>query len=64
LPEQAKIKELQEKAIRYFCDRPENFPIGRPYNCCESVLLALKDHLRVESDLIPRIGTGIALGFH
>ena len=56
------VEELQEKAVRYFCGRPENFPAGRPYNCCESVLLALKDHLGVESDLIPRIGTGIGAG--
>ncbi|MDH5794791.1 MAG: C-GCAxxG-C-C family protein [Candidatus Bathyarchaeota archaeon] len=56
------VEELQEKAVRYFCDRPENFPAGRPYNCCESVLLALKDHLGVETDLIPRIGTGIGAG--
>lgn len=56
------VEELQEKAVRYFCDRPSNFPKGRPYNCCESVLLALKDHLGVESDIIPKIGTGIGAG--
>jgi len=56
------VEELQEKAVRHFCDRPENFPAGRPYNCCESVLMALKDHLGVETDLIPRIGTGIGAG--
>lgn len=53
---------LQEKAVRYFCDRPANFPTGRPYNCCESILLALKDHLGVGSELIPKIGTGIGAG--
>jgi len=57
-----KVEELQERAVRYFCDRPSNFPIGRPYNCCESVLLALKDYLGVESDIIPKIGTGIGAG--
>ena len=56
------VEQLQEKAIRYFCDRPSNFPEGRPYNCCESILLALKDHLGVESDIIPKIGTGIGAG--
>jgi len=55
------IEELQEKAVRYFCGRPKNFPEGRPFNCCESVLLALKDYLS-ESDLVPRIGTGIGAG--
>jgi len=56
------VKELQEKAVRYFCERPSNFPTGRPYNCCESVLLALKDHLDADTKLIPRIGTGIGAG--
>src|SRR3989337_1421637 len=56
------IEELQEKAVKYFCDRPKNFPAGRPFNCCESVLLALKDHIGVETDLIPKIGTGVGAG--
>ena len=56
------VEELQEKAVRYFCGRPENFPAGRPYNCCESVLLALKDYLDMDSELIPKIGTGIGAG--
>lgn len=56
------VKELQERAVRYFCDRPSNFPTGRPHNCCESVLLALKDHLGVGSELIPKIGTGVGAG--
>ena len=56
------IKELQEKAVGYFCNRPNNFPKGRPYNCCESVLLALKDYLVVDSDVIPKIGTAIGAG--
>jgi len=55
-------KELQEEVVRYFCDRPSNFPTGRPYNCCESVLLALKEHLDVDTKLIPKIGTGIGAG--
>jgi C_GCAxxG_C_C family probable redox protein len=59
---QPEVKELQEKAVRYFCDRPGNFPIGRPYNCCESVLLTLADYLDVDSDLIPKIGTAIGAG--
>lgn len=55
-------KQLQESAVRYFCTRPSNFPEGRPYNCCESVLLAFRDHLGVGSDVVPKIGTGIGAG--
>jgi len=62
LSEREGVRELQEKAVRYFCDRPSNFPTGRPYNCCESVLLALRDYLDEGSKLIPRIGTGIGAG--
>jgi len=36
--------------------------MGRPYNCCESVLLALKDYFDIDSELIPKIGTGIGAG--
>lgn len=56
------VKELQDRAVRCFCDRPRNFPVGRPFNCCESVLLALKDQLGAGSDVIPKIGTGIGAG--
>lgn len=56
------VKELQAKVVGYFCDRPGNFPTGRPYNCCESVLLALGEYLGMESDLIPKIGTAIGAG--
>lgn len=59
---QGRLRELQERAVRYFCDRPSNFPAGRPYNCCESILLALKDEVGVTSGLIPKIGTGIGAG--
>jgi len=52
-------KEVQEKATSYFCTKPSNFPKGRPYNCCETVLKTLAEQLGIESDLIPRIGTGI-----
>jgi len=62
LSEQKRVEDLQERAVRYFCDRPSNFPIGRPYNCGESVLLALKDYLGVDSGMIPKIGTGIGAG--
>lgn len=62
MPEKEMVKELQEKAVGYFCDRPSNFPTGRPFNCCESVLMALKDHLDVDPGLIPKIGTGIGAG--
>ena len=56
------LVELQEKAVRCFCERPSNFPNGRPFNCCESVLLALKDYLGSGAEVIPRIGTGIGAG--
>ena len=55
-------EELQEKAVKYFCNRPKNFPDGRPFNCCESILLALKDHIGGETNLIPKVGTGIGAG--
>jgi len=55
-------EELQRKAAAYFMQRPNNFPVGRPYSCCESVLLALVEYLGVKSDLIPRIGTGLGAG--
>jgi C_GCAxxG_C_C family probable redox protein len=57
-----RLEELQEKAVRYFCDRPANFPTGRPFNCCESVLLALAEPLGVDSELIPKLGTAIGAG--
>src|SRR4030042_1988879 len=60
--QQQLVKELQDKAVRYFCDRPANFPTGRPYNCCESVLLALAKPLGIDSELIPKIGTAIGAG--
>lgn len=56
------IKKLQEKAVRYFCDKPNNFLIGRPYNCCESILLALAEFLDPNSKIIPKIGTAIGAG--
>lgn len=56
-------KRLQEKAVRYFQERPLNFPEGRPYNCCESVLLTLAEYLGVECELIPKIATGVGAGF-
>jgi C_GCAxxG_C_C family probable redox protein len=59
---QPSVKELQEKAVRYFCERPGNFPTGRPYNCCESVLLTLAEYLDIDSELIPKIGTAIGAG--
>lgn len=62
MSEKEVIEALQERAVRYFCDRPNNFPVGRPFNCCESVLLALKDYLGTGSELIPQIGTGIGAG--
>ena len=61
--EEEKVRELQDRAVRYFCERPGNFPTGRPYNCCESVLLALRDHVDLDPKLIPRIATGIGAGF-
>jgi C_GCAxxG_C_C family probable redox protein len=56
------LDELQEKALGYFCSRPRNFPVGRPYNSCESILLALKDRIGIDSDIIPKIGTAMGGG--
>ncbi len=56
------VKELQAKVVGYFCDRPSNFPAGRPYNCCESVLLAIAEYLDEDCKLIPKIGTAIGAG--
>jgi len=56
------VKKPEEKAKLYFCDKPPNFPQGRPFNCCEAVLKALAEQLNIESDLIPKIGTGIGAG--
>jgi C_GCAxxG_C_C family probable redox protein len=55
-------KEFQEKAVAYFCNRPGNFPTGRPYNCCESVLLTLAEYLGLDSEIIPKIGTAFGAG--
>jgi C_GCAxxG_C_C family probable redox protein len=57
------VEELQEKAARRFQEKPPNFPAGKPYNCCESVLLTLAEYMGVKSDTIPRIATGIGAGF-
>ena len=57
------VEKLQERAARRFQERPTNFPEGRPYNCCESVLLTLSEYLGVESEMIPRIATGVGAGF-
>jgi len=55
-------QELGNKAVEHFCTRPKNFPTGRPFNCCESVLLAFKDYIGEGAEVIPRIGTGIGAG--
>ena len=56
------VADVQERAVRYFCDRPGNFPTGRPYNCCESVLLALKELVGEDAEFFPRVGTAIGTG--
>jgi C_GCAxxG_C_C family probable redox protein len=61
-PQDKSVEELQGKVVRHFCDRPANFPVGRPYNCCESILLALAEPVGVDSELIPKIGTAIGAG--
>lgn len=61
--EKSVTEKLQNKAARYFQERPPNFPEGRPYNCCESVLLALMEYLGINSELIPKIATGVGAGF-
>ena len=59
----SRTAEQQEKAAKYFQQRPANFPEGRPLNCAESVLQALSEYMGVESELIPRIATGVGAGF-
>jgi C_GCAxxG_C_C family probable redox protein len=59
----SRVEELQEKAAIRFQTRPPNFPVGKLYNCSESVLLTLAEYLGVESELIPKIATGIGAGF-
>lgn len=56
-------QELEDKAAGHFQRRPANFPDGRPHNCAESVLLTLSEYLGVQSDLIPKLATGIGAGF-
>jgi len=56
------VQELEERAVGFFCTRPKNFPTGRPFNCCESVLAAFKDHMENGAEVIPKIGTGIGAG--
>lgn len=62
MSEREEVKELQDRAVGCFCERPGNFPIGRPFNCCESFLRILKDYLGAGSDVIPKVGTGIGAG--
>jgi C_GCAxxG_C_C family probable redox protein len=62
MSEKLGVEELQEKVVQYFCERPSNFPTGRPYNCCESILLTLSEYLNTKSELIPSIGTAIGAG--
>ena len=56
-------KYFQDKAAQHFQQKPPNFPQGRPYNCCESTLLALSEYLEINSELIPKIATGVGAGF-
>lgn len=57
------VEVVKEKAASYFMKRPANFPEGRPYNCCESVLTALSEYYpEMKSELIPKIGTVVGAG--
>ena len=56
-----KLDKLKEKAKSYFCDRTWNFPTGKPFNCCETISKILSEHFDLESNLIPKIGTGIGV---
>jgi C_GCAxxG_C_C family probable redox protein len=56
------VEDAKNRAMSYFTKRPDNFPKGKSYNCCESVLKALSEYLGIDSDLIPRIGTVIGAG--
>jgi len=59
LPDNEKVEELEERALRHFCELPSNFPVGRPHNCCESVLSVLREYLPARTDLIPKMSTDI-----
>ncbi len=57
------VEDTVENAARYFMVRPSNFPTGRPFNCCESVLIALSEYFpEMQSELIPKIGTVLGAG--
>ena len=58
------VEDVKRKAASYFMQKPPNFPEGRPYNCCESVLMALSEYYpELKSNLIPKMGTIIGAGF-
>lgn len=60
---QINVEEVKEKAASYFMKKPANFPEGRPFNCCETVLVVLKDsNPQLNSELIPKIGTVVGAG--
>lgn len=59
---QPDLKEMQDKVVKYFCERSLNFPEGRPYNCCESIILVLSEWFGIKLELIPKIGTAIGAG--
>jgi C_GCAxxG_C_C family probable redox protein len=57
------VEEAKEKVASHFMKKPTNFPEGRPYNCCETVLIVLKDLCpELNSQLIPKIGTVVGAG--
>jgi C_GCAxxG_C_C family probable redox protein len=56
------IEQMKQKVVSYFGDKLSNFPLGRSYNCCESVLLTLAEYLKIDSKLFPKIGTAIGAG--
>lgn len=59
MPDNEKVEELEERALRHLCEHPRNFPVGQPHNCCESVLSVLREYLPARTDLIPKMSTDI-----
>ena len=59
MPDDEKVEELGERALRHLCEHPSNSAVGRPHSCCESVLSVLREHLLARTDLIPKMSTDI-----
>jgi C_GCAxxG_C_C family probable redox protein len=59
LPDNEKVEELEERALRHLCEHPSNSAVGQSHSCCESILSVLREHLPARTDLIPKMSTDI-----